>query len=159
MKFRGSRQLVRSGGPIRHRRRGFTLLEALVASVILGASVLAVISAMSTAQTLALEGQKRVLGAMACNDLLIELSTMPYAEIKSKQGLSEGVGAMTSLDGFAYPDSYWAVGRTLTLTAHSVTDAKSGAVINGMKAVVSAVDEDITLCAVEAFFPEPAGGG
>lgn len=148
----------RSGHPVPFRS-GFTLLEALVASVILGASVLAVISAMSTAQTLALEGQKRVLGAMACNDLMIELSTLPYSELKAQQGATNAVGGVQTLDGFDYPASYWAVGRTLELTPDTVTDAKSGAVIKGMKVTVSAVDEEITLCAIQAFFPEPAGGG
>jgi type II secretory pathway pseudopilin PulG len=141
------------------RRGGFTLLEALVASVILGASVIAVVSAMSTAQKLAFEGQKRVLGAMAANDLLIELATLDYSVLKSHQPINNAVGQMESLDGTAYPVSFWALGRTMTVEQTKITDAKSGAVVQGVKVVVSAIDEDKTLCAIEAFFAEPQGGG
>lgn len=146
-------------GAASRRVRGFTLLEALVASVILGASVIAVVSAMSTAQKLAFEGQKRVLGAMAANDLLIELATLEYSVLKTHAPISHGVGQMESLDGTDYPASFWALGRTMTVEQTKITDTKSGAVVQGMKVVVSAIDEDKTLCAIEAFFAEPRGGG
>lgn len=147
-----------SGGGGR-RLRGFTLLEALVASVILGASVIAVVSAMSTAQKLAFEGQKRVLGAMAANDLLIELSTLDYSVLKAHAPINHSAGQMESLDGTDYPASFWALGRSMTVEETKVTDAKSGAVVQGVKVVVSATDEDKTLCMIEAFFAEPQGGG
>jgi len=108
---------------------------------------------------LALEGQKRVLGAMACNDLLIEAATIPYASLRTHPGLSQGVGLMQTLDGAPYPDSFWAVGRTMTVAETTITDSKSGAVIKGVKVTVSAVDEESALCSIEAFFAEPAGGG
>ena len=129
-----------------------------MASVILGASVMAVISAMSTAQNLALEGQRRVLGAMAANDLMIELATLAYSELRSKQAMNEAPGELTTLDGSKYPGSYWSVGRTATFVEDTVTDAKSGAVIKGVKVTITAVDEASELCSVEAFFPEPQGG-
>lgn len=141
----------------RHRG-GFTLLEALVASVILGASVLAVVSAMSTAQKLAMEGQKRVLGAMAANDLLIEVATLDYSVLRAHAPINSAAGQMESLDGTDYPASFWAVGRTMTVQETTVTDSKSGAVVRGVKVIVSAIDEDKTLCAIEAFFAEPQGG-
>ncbi len=144
------------------RRRGFTLLEALVASVILGASVIAVVSAMSTAQKLAFEGQKRVLGAMAANDLLIELSTLEYSVLRTHTPITQAVGSMQSVDGTKYPESFWAVGRGAIFEETKFTDSKSGAVIRGVKVVVTCSDEDKSLCMIEAFFAEPgagAGGG
>jgi len=140
-------------------RHAFTLLEALVASVILGASVLAVISAMSTAQKLAMEGQKRVLAAMAANDLLIELSTLEYGALRTHPPINHGVGHMESLDGTGYPASFWAIGRSMTATETTITDAASGSVIRGTRVVVDVVDEDKTLCSIEAFFAEPRSGG
>ncbi|MFM9959558.1 MAG: prepilin-type N-terminal cleavage/methylation domain-containing protein [Phycisphaerales bacterium] len=144
---------------IHNRARGFTLLEALVASVILGASVMAVISALSTSQQLAHEGQKRVLGAMACNDLLIEAATLPYANLRTHAGLNQSVGLMQTLDGGTYPASFWALGRTMTIAETTITDTKSGAVVKGVKVIVSAIDEENALCSIEAFFAEPQGGG
>jgi len=143
----------------RRRSAGFTLLEALVASVILGASVLAVISAMSAAQNLALEGQKRVLGAMAINDLMIELDSIPYSELSTHPPITQPVGELSTLDGEAYPPSYWFIGRTMTASPSSVTDAKSGAIIRGTQVVITAVDETGPVASAEAFFPEPVGGG
>src|SRR5215210_8122673 len=50
------------------RGRGFTLLESLVAVTILGAVVLAATSAVTAAQKISFEGQKRLLGAIGAND-------------------------------------------------------------------------------------------
>lgn len=140
-------------------RRAFTLLEALVASVILGASVIAVVSAMSTAQKLAFEGQKRVLGAMAANDLLIELSTLDYSVLRAHAPINHTMGQMLTTDGAKYPESFWAVGRSATFEETKFRDSKSDAIIRGVKVLVTCRDEDKSLCTIEAFFTEPGAGG
>lgn len=137
-------------------RRAFTLLESLFAATVLGVVVIAVISAISSAQRISFEGQKRLLAAMAADDLMIELATLPYNTLKTKNGLTQDPGEMQSLDGEAYPDSFWSVGRTVSVTETVVTQRDLDVNIKGLQVVVTALDDSADLVRLEMFVPEPA---
>ena len=136
---------------------GFTLLESLIALTILTATVLAVGSAISASSQQSIEGQKQILAAMAADDLLAELGALPYAELSSKHGLDQPIGKMETLEAVAYPDTYWLVGRTVSVVETDITvggdlDVK----VRGMMITVSAYDENRTLSSIQTFVPEPA---
>ena len=139
--------------------RAFSLLEALVASAILAASVLAVISAMGAAQSIAFDGQKRVLAAMTANDLMGELHTLPYAELKTHEPINQPLGLLSSIDESAYPATFWALSRSATFTLTTKPAPVTGQTISGMDVIVSVRDSGAELCRLESFVPEPAGGG
>lgn len=135
-------------------RVGFSLLESLLAVTVLGIVVIAVISAVSTSHKLAHEGRKAMLGSMAVDDLLLELITLSYDDLKLKNGASESAGEMNTLDGTPYPDTFWAVGRTVSVTESTISDA--GVQIKGLSVVVTALDDlNVTLAQAETFVPEP----
>lgn len=136
--------------------RGFTLLESLFAATVLGIVVIAVISAISTAQRISFEGQKRLLAAMAADDLMIELATLPYSTLKTKNGLTQAPGAMTTLDGEGYPESFWTIGRSVSVSEKVVTQNDLNVNIKGLEVVVTAVDDSADLVRLEMFVPEPA---
>lgn len=144
-----------SRAPLRGRC-GFTLIEALVASTVLGVVVLAVLSSVSAAHTMSFEGQKRVLAAMAADDLLLELSTLEYADLLLRDGTEQSVGAMSTLDGEAYPDTFWAIGRSVTVVETTVQEEALGVSIRGALVTVTAQDENAVLVTLQAFIPEPA---
>lgn len=127
----------------------------MVASALLGLVVMAVISAVSTAQQLSFEGQKRILAAMAADDLMSELVTLPYAELRAKDALREAPGTMKTLDGTPYPPTFWALGRIVSVREQLITDTGLGVTVRGLRVVVSADDEFATLATVETFIPEP----
>lgn len=135
---------------------GFTLIEALVASTVLGVVVLAVISGVSTAHSMSFEGQKRVLAAMAADDLLLELSTLPYADLLARDETEQPIGGMTTLDGEAYPDTFWAIGRSVAVVETIVTEEALGVSVRGALVTVTAQDEHGALVTLQAFIPEPA---
>ncbi len=137
-------------------RRGFTLLEAVIASTVLALTVLAIGAAVSASQMNALEGRKAVLGSMVCGDYMSELLTLSYAEIEARSGETLGVGAMTTLDGVSYPDSYWALGRSMTAEEELMTIAELGVTVRGLRIEVLAFDENRVVASVESFLPEPA---
>ncbi len=135
-------------------RAGFSLLESLLAVTVLGIVVIAVISAISTSTKLAEEGRKAMLGSMAVDDFLLELITLPYDDLKLKNNTNQLVGEMTTLDGALYPDTYWAVGRTVSITESTISDGPIN--IRGLTVVVTAVDDlNVTLAQAETFVPEP----
>lgn len=141
--------------PSSRTRRGFTLLEALFASVVLGISVLAVISAITTAQQIAFDGQKRVLAAIAANDYLAELTTIPYSELPFHDNTFHPIGEMTTLDGAQYPESFWALSRSVTVTNTTLYDPEFGAAIDGLQLVVTCDDELHEYARLERFIPDP----
>lgn len=154
---------TRTHNPVKRRltailrvRRGFTLIEALVASALLGIVTLAVITAVASAQTLTFEGQKQILAVMAADDLMTELMTLPYADLKAKNGLDQPVGQMTTLGGTPYPSSCWAIGRSVQATEEIIPCDGLDVQIKGVRVIVSTRDEFRILASIVSFVPEPA---
>ncbi len=137
-------------------RSAFTLLEALMASTVLTIIVLAIASSITTAQQMAFEGQKRMLAAMVVDDLMTELLTLPYDDIRPYHGMREPLGAMETIDGDVYPDAYWSIGRDVSVRETIVYDEGTDTQVRGLQIEVSARDEAVVLASVEMFLPEPA---
>lgn len=135
---------------------GFSLLEALMAATVLGVTVLAVISAAVSAQNISFDGQKRILGAIAADDYMVELMTLDYEALQLRHGTVQAPGAMMTVDGVAYPDSFWAIGRTVDVTEETVGEPELGVVVRGLRVVVRCVDDSAELSRLEMFVPEPA---
>jgi type II secretory pathway pseudopilin PulG len=62
-------------------RRGFTLMESLIASAILFAGVLAVISAIMAGQRKAFEAEQQVMATLAAEELMGHIATSDYDEL------------------------------------------------------------------------------
>ncbi len=127
-----------------------------MAATVLGVVVLAVISAVTTAQRLSFEGQKRLLATMAADDFMIELTTVPYNQLKTMDDTVQDPGAMTTFDGAAYPGSFWAIGRRLEIEPETIEDADIGVSISGVRVTVTAFDSGSDLVNLTMFVPEPS---
>lgn len=141
--------------PIR-ARRGFTLLEALMSSVILTIVLVALIQAVSSANRVAFVSQKRVLAACAADDLAAELMTIDYADLELHDGRDEPIGSMTMFDGAAYPDSFARIGRRARVDRGDVTVDGLPDPVSGMSVTIETFDEVGVLARVEVFVPEVA---
>lgn len=138
------------------RRPGFTLIEALVASTLLGIVVLAVISAVTTSQQLSFEGQKQILAAMAADDLMAELAVIPYNDLKLKDMTEQPIGATETLGGAPYTEVNWPLGRSIHVTEQTLYYGDLGVWVKGLRVVVEVHDEFRLLASIETFVPEPA---
>lgn len=135
--------------------RAFSLLEALVASVALAVIVLAVGSAVSAGRQQSREAEQTILATIAADDLMSELSTEPYATLSNHNGLTQAPGAMTTLTGLSYPNSYAEIGRSVLVETTTVTDQGMGVIIVGKRVVVTSHDATRVLASLETFVPEP----
>ncbi|MBL8746156.1 MAG: hypothetical protein JNK58_07350 [Phycisphaerae bacterium] len=133
----------------------FTLIEALVASTLLGMVVLAVISAVTTSQQLSFEGQKQILAAMAADDLMAELVVLDYENLKIKDNLDQPVGSIQTLSGNAYTATAWALGRRADVTEQLLYYPELNIWVKGLRVVVEVRDASRTLATIETFIPEP----
>jgi hypothetical protein len=141
---------------LRIRRRGLTLIESLIASGILLMSVLALTTAIAAGQASAIEGQKLLLGSMAVDDLLSELWGEPYDNLPNYDETTDPVGSITSLDGEAYPDSFWMLGRRVEVDSLDVKSADTGVIVRGRLLRVTVFDADRDLVSAELFVAQPA---
>lgn len=150
---------TRPGNPIQAprvaTRRGLTMLESLIATVILGVIVLAVAAALNASQKLAFEGQQRVLGVGAVDDMMIELMTLPYNQLSGWNGTRQEVGQMQTMDGHAYTTAFASIGRSVSVVPEQITEPGLGVTVAGLMVTVSADDGKYTLAEVSMFVPEP----
>lgn len=139
----------------RSRRRGFSLIESLIATTILGVVTLALASAMATAQKLSFEGQKRMLASIAASDLMAEFTTVAYEDLDTYDGRVEETGLMLTLDGHSYPDSFWTIGRRTTVAEETIWQEQLEIAIDGSMITVTTFDSEADLAVVQLFIPEP----
>ncbi len=136
--------------------RGFTLLEALFGCVILTISMMALGVAVGAGQRSSLDGRKAVLGAMAVDDLLAELSSVDYASLAGYDSFTQAVGEIQAIDGEDYPASFWCVGRRASAKQQEIDVPSLGVKVRGMRVVATAFDETRDVAVAEVFIPEPA---
>jgi hypothetical protein len=112
---------------------------------------LAVATAVATAQQLAFESQKRLLASIAADDLLTEISTLPYDDLSALDNRTDAIGAMETLDGAAYPGDFWALGRRVGVRPETIVDTDTGVSVDGRLVTVTTFDEFADLASYELF--------
>ena len=126
-----------------------------MASAVLGLIMLAVATAIATAQDMAFESQKRLLASIGADDLLAEIATLPYDDLPALNGRTSETGSMTSLDGDEYPDAFWPLGRGVTVAPETIIDSDSGVSVDGRLVTVACFDGFTTLAEYQLFVPDP----
>ena len=149
-------QCDRTTRPRGRPRRGFTLIENLMAAVVLGVVVLAVGLAVSASQKASFEGQKAILASMAADDLMSELRAVAYDDLPLHAGLFQAVGEIVTLTGAAYPETYWPIGRRVSVADTQIQEEGLGAFVDGQLVTVTVFDEFRDIISLETFFLEPA---
>jgi len=127
-----------------------------MASSILFAIVVAVITAITAGQQHALEAHQRIAGTLAADELLGRLSILSYASIPAWDGYAEGVGEMIDVKDDPFPNAFIMLGRNVDITTSIRELGKIGINIRGRTITVRAVDESGRVIAeISRFIPEP----
>ncbi len=126
-----------------------------MASVVLGVIMLAVATAVGTAQQMSFESQKRLFAAIAADDFMSEVATLEYDDLAALHNRSDDIGALRTLDGRSYPLSFWSLGRTVSVLPQRMTDPDTGVAIDGRMVRVATHDAYAELAVVQLFVPEP----
>lgn len=88
-----------------YNRKGFTLVEAMIAMVVLSVATAAVILPFSTGAALNAEGSRRTLGAKLAADLLEKIENTDYDLIYPiYDNYFEAAGSVTDVDGQVFTD-------------------------------------------------------
>jgi hypothetical protein len=142
----------------RFARRGFTLMEALMATGVLLVVVVAVTSAITAGQQNAFEAQQRIAGALAAEELMGRISTSTYARLPNWDGFIENAGSLTDMDGQPLPPSMQVVGREAHVTTgmKNITSGGLDVRVRGRSVTVRSFDKNNrTLASMATFVPEP----
>ena len=137
-------------------RRGFTLLEALMAAGILLVVVIAVTSAVTAGQQHAYEAQQHIAASLAAEELMGRVMVQPYADLPTWDGHTEAVGTMTDVSGSPMPGSFNMVGRDVQVTTTMKTLAELDVRVQGRTVRVRGFNaEGRVLVELSRFIPEP----
>ena len=137
-------------------RRGFTLLEALMAAGLLLVVVVAVISAITAGQQNAYEAHQRIAGALAAEELMGRVAAEDYSHLSNWDGHVEAVGALTDMGGQAMPITMQMVGRDVRVTLGMETIAGLNVRVRGKTVTVRAFNKQGRILAnISRFIPEP----
>ncbi|MFZ2149337.1 MAG: prepilin-type N-terminal cleavage/methylation domain-containing protein [Sedimentisphaerales bacterium] len=96
-------------GSNRKNRMGFTLAEAMMATVVLGIAAAGVLLPFSSGEAVRAEGMRRTLGAKLASDLMEEITNTPFEQIVAGyDGYSEAEGQVRDASGVVFTDSNYA---------------------------------------------------
>lgn len=138
-------------------RRGFTLLESLMAAGILLVVVMAIMTAVTAGQHHAFQAQQKICGTLAAEELLSRLIRQPYANLGNWNGMIEPVGEMTDGSGASMPANMNQIGREVSVTTTMHVMPGLGVKVLGRTIAVRTFDaQNQTLTMLRAFVPQPA---
>lgn len=97
-------------------RKGFTLAEAMIATVVLGIAAAGVLLPFTSGAVARAEGTRRTLAAKLAGDLMEEIVNTPFDQIIANyNGYTESQGQVKDVSGVVFTDlSYISFSRNVT---------------------------------------------
>ena len=89
-------------------RRGFTLAEAMIATVVLGIAAAGVLLPFTSGATARAEGMRGTLGAKLASDLMEEIVNTPFEQIVAGYNYSEPQGQVKDAAKMVFTDPMYA---------------------------------------------------
>jgi prepilin-type N-terminal cleavage/methylation domain-containing protein len=90
-------------------RKGFSLAEAMMATVVLGIAAAGVLMPFTSGARMHAEAQHRLLASKLASDLIEQIETKPFDQIISAyNGYSEAQGQIKNASGVVFTDSNYA---------------------------------------------------
>lgn len=141
----------------RHRCRGFTLLEAIIASTILLGIVTAVTGAIVAGQQNSLAARERIAASFAAEALMGRILSGTYDSIASWHGHREDAGDMVDELNQPMPESFGTIGRSVQVETTLNSVDTLGVYVRGRTITVRAFNmTDETLVTLQRFVAEPS---
>jgi len=90
------------------RYRGFTLAEAMMATVVLGIAAAGVLLPFTSGAAVRAEGMRRTLGAKLAGELMEQIISTPFNDIVTKYNYTESQVQVKSAGGVVFTDTQYA---------------------------------------------------
>lgn len=146
----------RTGRPLPTARRGLTLVESLIAAVLLVTVVTAVLGALSAGHQHAMEAKRLITASLAAEQLMARVTATPYSDLGQWNGWQEDPGTGTTAELDQLPDLFELIGRRVTISPSTQQLDQLQVTILGSVITVESFDDDgRTLTRLVRFIPEP----
>ena len=160
-----------------HQASGFTLMEVLIATVVLSFSVLALTYAIAAGQMSTYLSMHESRAISLTEAMLDEVFSLPYNDpqgasspgpeagestradfdnVDDYHGLTEATGTVTDLGGATYPQAFDVFSRTVSTSYTTVNLPGLGGDQNGLLVTVTVTDDNQRTWSLSRFLPEPA---
>lgn len=93
---------------VRTKRKGFSLAEAMMATVVLSIASAGVLLPFTSGQAVRAEGIRATLAAKLAGDLIEQIIRNPFGVIAGYDGYIEAQGLVKDADGMVFTDSKYA---------------------------------------------------
>jgi len=90
---------------VNKKRKGFSLAEAMMATVVLGIAAAGVLLPFTTGAKVRSEGTRLTLAAKVAGDLMEEVVNTPFGQIIANYNYSEAEGQIKDASGVVFGDS------------------------------------------------------
>jgi prepilin-type N-terminal cleavage/methylation domain-containing protein len=125
-------------------KRGFTLAECLVASVVLAASVTAIFSALNSGQKQMSDSSLAKLATGLGEEMMERILALPYTDpnngMASYNGYSEAAGTVKDANGNLLPSNYQVFSLSVSALSSTQTVSALGGSIAGLQINVTVKD-------------------
>ena len=146
----------RTGRSTATARRGLTLVESLIAAVLLVTVVTAVLGAMSAGHQHAMEAKRLITASLAAEQLMARVTATPYPELDQRDGWAEAPGDATTAELEQLPALFELIGRRVTIaTGSQQLDQLQVTILGAVVTVESFDDAGRILTRLVRFIPEP----
>ena len=142
--------------PSTHTRHGIVMLEVLLAVALLTFAVVSVSSAIVAGQQQSAEARTKIIGAIAAESLISQLSQEPWATLNSWDGYTEPVGTIVDPTGQSIGGDWSEIGRQVSIVDSDIFIEPLQVYIVGKNVTVSSfTNSGRILSTVKRFVPEP----
>jgi hypothetical protein len=128
------RQVIKSA----ETRRAFSLIEAVLATAVLGIAAAGVLLPFSSGAIVRAEGYHRTLGVKLASDLMEKVVNTPFDQVLTTYNYTEAQGQVKNAAGVVFTDSVYAkYGRKVEAAAVFVPQDSAAAVTNFIRVTVT----------------------
>lgn len=137
-------------------RNGIALLEVMIAVGILAFAVASITSALVAGQQQTIEARNKIVGSVAAESLLSQITQVPWESIDTWHGYTEEIGTITDPTGIPMQGDWNNIGRSVSVVSSEIQVASLEVFIIGRTVTVSSFSKDGRILSTLArFLPEP----
>jgi hypothetical protein len=156
---------------VRRQAKALTLVEAMVATLILATAAVAATHAIAAGHMQVYDAAHRAAAIELAEAMMDEVLRLPYNDpggnvesgrsqydnLADYNGFSESRGQITDLSGAAYDGKYQVFSRSVTVVPASRTVSGLGAAFAGLNITVTVQNAAGSVWTVQQFVPQPVG--
>ncbi|MDP6601970.1 MAG: hypothetical protein QGH76_06700 [Phycisphaerales bacterium] len=137
-------------------RRGFTLLEAMLAVGLLTLAVASVTSAIVAAQQQSIEARRQIVASISSESLMARVASEPWDSLPNWDGYGEEGSDLLDPWGNAMQGDWAALQHTVSIKDAEIEVPELEVMVAGRSVtVVASLHDGRALATLERFIPEP----